>query len=367
MIETLENLEIAVNCSDAGHLSPLLLLGLRPLASEFRDSQEVIGRPHKPTRQLGPSNPSVASAPKSSHGFHPTKNLFDSLASPLAQLITQVPRSRSVDRRSSTPSPIFSHMRRNSPAPQHRHKSAAIISFVSAQRLRIDLLAGLPFQHPFRSLNLGGAACRSNAEIHQQAMTVIHQCVGPITKLRRLAQTPAQQSTLRIGRRLMSRVAPVLAAEIHRRVSRIPVIRSSRWVLFARPKTLQARPSFQQRAVHGEMIVTDQTRLSGLADHGIEKQTADLMLQQSLAILREHTEIKTFFRQFHIQKPTEQKVVVQLLTELPFTSDREKGDQQHRFENSFGRNRRTTRRRVHFVKHSRKCFQLLIRHGLYLA
>ena len=52
------------------------------------------------------------------------------------------------------------------------------------------------------------------------------------------------------------------------------------------------------------------------------------MIHQPFSIPGENRLINTLFPQVHIQKPSEKKIVFPVLTKLPLTSNRIKGNQQ---------------------------------------
>ena len=112
------------------------------------------------------------------------------------------------------------------------------------------------------------------------------------------------------------------------------------------------------------MIVAHQPRSSGLPNHRLKEQPPHLVLHQPLAVLAKYRRIKTFFHQLHVQKPTEKKIVVQLLAKLPLASHRIKRDQQQRLQNLLGCHRGPSHCRIHSIKNPRQFQKLLIRHCL---
>ena len=69
-------------------------------------------------------------------------------------------------------------------------------------------------------------------------------------------------------------------------------------------------PSFDQRSVHGEMLIR-RVRL-GSFQHALEKRFRDLFVQQSLSILAVHRVIPHSLVPLHPYEPPEQQVVLQL-------------------------------------------------------
>src|SRR5437764_627366 len=81
-----------------------------------------------------------------------------------------------------------------------------------------------------------------------------------------------------------------------------------------------------------------QAQPSRLAHHLIEEPLGNLMLEQPSAVLGEHRGVKAGLQQAHIQKPTEQEVVIEFLAEGALAADRVQRNQQRRLEQSFGWN-----------------------------
>src|SRR5208282_3609730 len=98
-----------------------------------------------------------------------------------------------------------------------------------------------------------------------------------------MPRTLPRQPRLRVRRRLMRVVAALFPVKIHRRVTGV-VRRRSLLVVLAL-KTLLAGPSFDQRAVHTEMLVRQPIVRARLLEHLGEGLRGDLALQQSVAIL----------------------------------------------------------------------------------
>ncbi len=103
------------------------------LVCQFPHPQQVIGGPDKPACQLRSQQSFITGPWKASNRLHPPKNLLHSLSGTLAQYIPYMRRRSSIDGRTSAPLPIFGYMRAEPSTPQHRHKLAPIIGFISTQ------------------------------------------------------------------------------------------------------------------------------------------------------------------------------------------------------------------------------------------
>src|SRR4051812_41646653 len=109
--------------------------------------------------------------------------------------------------------------------------------------------------------------------------------------------------------------------EVDRRVTGITV--GSRWrFAVLRSEALEAGRRLNQRAVHREMLIREQSPRVGPADHLIKELLPDLVLEQALAVLGEDGGVETRLDRVHVDEPAEQQVVLQLLAEGPLGSDR---------------------------------------------
>ena len=137
-------------------------------------------------------------------------------------------------------------------------------------------------------------------------MAILHQRMPQVAHLRFAALRLLIQPSIRIGSRLVRFVTPLLPMKIHflpvRRGRFAPVLRSEAFV---------AGPSFDQRAIHREVLIR-QIWL-GSFQHPLEKGFGHLFVQQPFPVLAEHGVIPHHFVHSHTHKPAEQQVVVQLL------------------------------------------------------
>src|SRR5690606_21286031 len=97
-----------------------------------------------------------------------------------------------------------------------------------------------------------------NVNLRAQATAVLHQNVSAEAQARLLAPRLRVQNALRVGAAGVGLIAPLLAAEIDRRIARIlvpgladlPVVTA-----ILANEALHARPRFDQRSVSGEVLV----------------------------------------------------------------------------------------------------------------
>src|SRR5579862_3540210 len=144
-------------------------------------------------------------------------------------------------------------------------------------------------------------------------------------------------------------VAPVLSMKIAT-VSLGPAL--------FRLETLLRCPRFDERPVHGEVLV-GHVALSPL-QYPLEEAPRRLLVEQSIPVLREHGGIPHPLVHVHPHEPSEQQVVVQLLHQQPLTADRVEDLQQQRPQQPFRSNRRPSRVRIQPRKVARHLFQHFI-------
>jgi len=133
-------------------------------------------------------------------------------------------------------------------------------------------------------------------------------------------------------------------ARVSRVVGRIAVVGA----LFL--EALEARAGFDHRAIDGEVITAHQLRTLRLRDDDAEKLTGDIVLEQPLAVVRKRAVLERRLDHAHVQKPTKEKVVGQLLTRLPLAAQRVERHQQRGLKKSLRRNRRATATAVHRIE-----------------
>ena len=112
----------------------------------------------------------------------------------------------------------------------------------------------------------------------------------------------------------MSRIGTMLAVEVHGRV--IWIIRSPARFLTLALEALKRGSGFDQRAIDREVLVREQSECLRLRDKLPKEFAGDLVRQQSVAIGSEARMIEARLVQLQVQKPAEQQIVVELLTEL---------------------------------------------------
>jgi hypothetical protein len=102
--------------------------------------------------------------------------------------------------------------------------------------------------------------------------------------------------------------------------------------------------------VAGEVLCRNEPGLLRVAHDFLEELARDLVLHESITILRERRRVPARVVEIHVEEEPEQQVVVEPLAELPLGSHRIQRDQKLRFQQPLGRDRWPTNRRVHRVE-----------------
>src|SRR5262245_21703489 len=332
------------------------------LGHQLGHADKIVRRSYPPSSQLGSVSTPKTRFPKTSHGLHPTKDLFDSLSNPLTEGIALMTRGSPIDGRSAFALGVGRHMRENLSSTQKTHKVLSVITLISSQTFHPDSFSSLTLKQPLGRFSLGAARGLTDFEVDQQPVSVLHQGMGPITQLGLFAGPLTHKTTVRISNGLMGLVVAFLTMKIHPAVARISWSFISRAIFSFRPKTLKAGPGFNQSPIDRKMIVAHQTRPSGLSNYGFKKQAPHLVCHQPLPVLAEYRGVKTLLFKLHVQKPAKQQMVTQLLAKLPLASDRVKRHQQQRLQYRLGCHRGSSHLGIHPVKDRRQSRKLMIRH-----
>src|SRR5512144_1166952 len=238
---------------------------------------------------------------QAAHGLLPTKDLLDELALTLRDLIAVMASSASVYP-SSGPRSVKRHMRDDAPLTQPGNEALLVIALIAAYGGRAQPFAPLPLQH--RTRGIGFLSSGSGKDhIHAQAVAIFHKYVLAVAELGFLAKAFAHELSLRISARLMGGIAALLAFEIDHAISSWIIIAA----IFA-PKALERGPRFDQRAVHGEVLVGQQLLALRALDHAVKKAACHIMLNQALAQAAKVRLIQRRLCQIHVQEPSKQDV-----------------------------------------------------------
>src|SRR5262245_60430199 len=271
------------------------------LGYQFGHADKIVRRSHPPSSQLGSVSTPKTRLPKTSHGLHPTKDLFDSLSNPLTEGIALMTRGSPIDGRSAFALGVGRHMRENLSPAQKTHKVLRVITLIGSQAFHPNSFSSLTLKQSLCGFSLGAARGLTDFEIDQQPVSILHQGMGPITQLGLFTRPLTHQPTVGIGSGLMTLVAAFLTMTIPQTLTRSCCLFTPRPIFSFRSKTLKAGPGLDQSPIDCKMIVAHQPGPSSLSDYGFKKQSPHLVRHQPLTVLAEYRGVKTLFLKLYVQ------------------------------------------------------------------
>ena len=151
-------------------------------------------------------------------------------------------------------------------------------------------------------------------------MAVFDQDMTHKRELRFLPFPLAPELRLGIGRRLVRIVGPRLSVEVYRRIAGVTRLRLRGCSFLL--EALVSRPGLDQRSVHGKMLVTEELVGTRQFNHFAQERLGDIPFQQSVPVLAEGRVVPHLIIHRQPYEPPKQEIVVQLLDQQPFTTNR---------------------------------------------
>ena len=325
---------------------------------------QVVGAGDQVAGHLRLVQADIPRAAESASGFQPPKYFLNPLTDSLADGIPRMPRRSAVDR-TAPPTRVLAHVRRHLPLTQVGHTRVGVVALVRSQRLWVEPIFAQLIDQLGHRIPFGRAGGLRHLKVDQEPTVVFHERVGGICQAGFFARPLLGQQRFGIRPTLMRRIRALFPMEVHPPIAgRAVAVGPLAGRLVSGSEALEAGRGFDQRAVHGEVLIAQQVQLIGLRDHRIKELAGDVVLEQSLAILGEDGRIEAGLHQTHIQEPPIQQVEVELFTEGALTADRIQTDQQRRLQQSLGWNGWATARRVHLIKDGRQLCQGTLRERL---
>ena len=223
--------------------------------------------------------------------LEPSESLFDQPAAVQADGVAGMPRGSAAEVGAASLL-VLRHMRGDVQLACGRDEILGVVSLVRAYGDATLAAFLFVLEHQQRSLTLGIAVGLGRHGGGDQAVAVLHQRVSQIRQVRLLAVALLVQPRVRVGGRFMGIVRAFVAVEV--RASAAIVVRS---VLGAEALVrgpglsphgrtpVRGDPDLDQRAVHGEVIVTHEALR--LFVHGGKKLLRHLAVEQPVAVLGE--------------------------------------------------------------------------------
>src|SRR5512135_2898 len=189
---------------------------------------------------------------ESSDGLDPPEDLLDPLPFSLTDGVARVLRGSLIDGAAAPFVPVLRYVRSHRRFPELVHKISRVVVLVSAQR-HPPRAAWNPRRHLQRGIALGRSRGPREPRVHHQPVAVFHQYVTQIAELGFRSPRLLVQHCFRIAGRLMRLIAALFAVKVHRRVA--AAIFRRWWRRVFTLKTLLSRPRFDQRSIHGEVLI----------------------------------------------------------------------------------------------------------------
>jgi hypothetical protein len=184
-------------------------------------------------------------------GLHPTEDLLDALSLALADLVASMVRGPSVQAR-GVAALDSRDVRSDLLVAQMRDELFDVIALVGSKRRGLDSLARLAREQILRHLGFG-LERRADLDVQAQAITVLHEGMAAVAKLRLLAFAASLELGLRVSLGRVRIVRAALAAEVDHALIIGP---TARWRFILAPQALGGRgPCFDQHPIHREVLI----------------------------------------------------------------------------------------------------------------
>ena len=262
----------------------------------------------------------VARAAESASCFHPAKYFFDPLADALTDGIPGMPCRSAIDR-TTPPTRVLGHVGRHVPRTEVGDTRLGVVALVRSQRPWSEPIVARLVDQAWNRIPFGCAGGLSHLKVDQEPIVVFHERVAGVRQAGFFARTFLGQQRFGISPALMRRIRALLPMEVHPPIAGRAAGALVGW-LVSRSEALEAGRGFDQRAVHREVLIAQQSQTIRRANHGIKELAGHRVLEQPRAVLGKDRRIEAGLHQAHIQKPPIEQVEVELLTEGPLTADR---------------------------------------------
>ena len=119
----------------------------------------------------------------------------------------------------------------------------------------------------------------------------------------------------------MGVIAPLLPVKIDFDITRLETVGVLRFVIvgFLRLKALGGGVALNEGAIDAKVLAA-QTRRQGLVHHGGKKTPRQIMVVESLTIMRERSGVERLFARLQIEEPTEEQIGVNPFAKLAFAA-----------------------------------------------
>src|SRR5579859_2615779 len=202
-----------------------------------------------------PLDSAIHRLPDPTDRLAPSEMLLDTLADDLTHPVSRVPRCTVIDRAAALAGVVACDMRGYVARPAIVDEIMRVVRLVGTDCLRVS--ARHAVEQSQRTGPLAKAICMACHGADHQPGAVLHQDMPLVTEDGRALLALLEQARICISARLMRLIATPLAFPVSLCVAPAAGRRIVRSVLAT--KTLVTRPCLDERAVHREMLVGQQT------------------------------------------------------------------------------------------------------------
>lgn len=242
----------------------------------------------------------VMALSQATYGPDPVKGLFDHPAPPEAQGIALSPRRAIIHRAACA---LARHLGLDPQALHAADEVLGVLTLVGAhRRTRLNAV----HQHGLGRLPFGPAVGLGGHKIHHQPVPVLVQGVGHQPQLRFGKLAVLVQPRVWVGAGFVGGLATRCAFEID---FGVPPGRPFGPAAVLLHEACVAGPSFDERAVHAEVLVRDEVLSFGQVQHPVEECPSQGAVKQSVAVDANNRAITGLIVHTESGKPAEQQIV----------------------------------------------------------
>src|SRR2546421_992519 len=337
-------------------------LGLRRLGHKVPEPDQVVGGGGQIGPELVALDPDVTQLATPADHLQPAEDLLHLLTNTLAGGVAEMSDGAAVDPAAALGIDVLGDVGRDLESAAAGDEGAGVVVLIGTERE--PALAMPPAQaveHLEPCLAFGGSCRLGEQDVDREAVSVLHQKVTGEVELGFPAFALTRQPGLHVGAGDVSVVGTLLAVEVDLNIAAAALAwgRPPRVALglalaaevgAARLEALERGPGLEQGAVNGEVLVGEQVQLTSLVEHGLEEESADVVLQEPVAVLGEGALVESGVLDVEVHEPLEEEIVLEPLAELALAANRIEGDQEAGLEQVLGRDRGPALLGIHLVE-----------------
>ncbi len=200
--------------------------------------------------------------------------------------------------------------------PPGQREVFRVVALVRAQRRRLDSQTPFhPVEHPQAALAFGVAVGLPHADVHADAVAILHEHVHAVLQVRH-AGGLGVQPRLRINDAAMRLVAASFPAEVDPGVADLPagvvrvVVSLLRGGLLPLDplQALESRVALQQRTVDREVVFAQEPRVHGHHHDAIAELLGDVESIEPFPVDAQDAVVEAWLVGIHVEEPSEENV-----------------------------------------------------------